>query len=480
MNYIAGSDRNEALLLPEVLDDYIAPENAVRFIDAFVEQLDLSKAGFSNAVLNETGRPPYDPGDVLRLYLYGYLNRVRSSRGLEREAARNLELIWLLRKLRPDFKTIADFRRNNGKAIKAVCREFILLCRQLELFGGELVAIDSTKIKAQNAKGRNYSEAKLKALLLEIEKKVSAYLKELDQSDAQEEASSADSGQRLSVEELREKIAQLKERKKELHGLTQDLRKSGGRQVSLTDPDSRAMSMGQGSTIGYNVQAAVDAKHSLIVDTHVTNTTSDLGALGIMAIKAQENLEAKNLKVVADKGYYNGKEVLACDSIGVTVYVAKPLTSANTARGLYGKESFKYDARQNCYICPAGQKLTYRFATNEKGRAIYYYRASGCQSCLLKAKCTRNKENRTITRLASEEVQERMAVRVARNPQIMRRRKAIIEHCFGTIKRSLGYDYFLCRGMRNVATEVNLTVLAYNLKRACNLVGVKNLIAAVS
>jgi transposase len=480
MNYIAGSDRGEALLLPEVLDDYITPENPVRFIDAFVGQLDLSKAGFTNAQLNETGRPPYDPGDLLRLYLYGYLNRVRSGRGLEREAARNLELIWLLRKLRPDFKTIADFRRDNGKAIKSVCREFILLCRKLELFGGELVAIDSTKIKAQNSKGRNYSEAKLKALLAEIENKVRAYLKELDQNDAQEASRATGSQQQLSAAELTEKIAQLKERKKELESLAQDLEKSGGTQVSLTDPDSRAMSMGRGSTVGYNVQAAVDSKHSLIVDTQVTNTTSDLGALGIMAIKAQENLEAKNLSVVADKGYYNGKEVLACESIGVTAYVSKPLTSANTARGLYGKEKFKYDARKNCYVCPAGQKLTYRFATNEKGRAIYYYRARGCKSCPLKAKCTRNKGNRTITRLAGEEVQEKMAERVARNPQIMRRRKAIIEHCFGTIKRSLGYDYFLCRGMRHVATEVNLTVLAYNLKRACNLVGVNNLIAAVS
>jgi transposase len=483
MNYIAGSDRSEALLLPEVLDDYIAAENPVRFIDAFVGQLDLGKAGFTNAQLQETGRPPYDPGDLLRLYLYGYLNRVRSSRGLEREAARNLELIWLLRKLRPDFKTIADFRRDNGKAIKNVGREFILLCRKLELFGGELVAIDSTKIKAQNSKGRNYSEARLKVLLVEIEKKVSAYLEELDQSDAreqEEEATSGECGRRLSVEELKSKIAQLKERKRELENLAQHLEKSGATQVSLTDPDSRAMCMGRGSTIGYNVQAAVDAKHSLIVDTHITNTTSDLGALGIMAIKAQENLEAKNLSVVADKGYYNGKEVLACDAIGVSAYVAKPLTSANTARGLYGKESFQYDARENCYICPAGQKLTYRFATNEKGRAIYYYRARGCKSCPLKAKCTRNQENRTITRLACEEVQEKMAERVAANPQIMRRRKAIIEHCFGTIKRSLGYDYFLCRGMRHVTTKVTLTVLAYNLKRAYNLIGVKNLIAAVS
>jgi transposase len=479
MNYIAGSDRSEALLLPEVLDDYIGPENPVRFIDAFVGQLDLGKAGFRNAQLNETGRPPYDPGDLLGLYLYGYLNRVRSSRGLEREAARNLELIWLLRKLRPDFKTIADFRRDNGKAIKAVGREFILLCRKLELFGGELVAIDSTKIKGQNSKGRNYSEAKLKGLLAEIEKKVSAYLEQLDQSDAQEEGN--DGGvERLSAQELKGKIAQLRERKRELESVAQDLEKSGATQVSLTDPDSRAMSMGRGSTIGYNVQAAVEAKHSLIVATEVTNTTSDLGALGTMALKAQEALGAEKLSVVADKGYYNGKEVLLCDTIGVTAYVAKPLTSANTAQGLYGKESFKYDAHQNCYYCPAGKKLTYRFSTNELGRAISYYQASECKSCPLKVKCTRNKENRRITRAAFEEVQDRMAERVARNPQLMRRRKALIEHCFGTIKRSLGYDYFLCRGKRAVSTEVNLTVLTYNLKRVCNLVGVRELIAAVS
>jgi transposase len=482
MNYIAGSERGEVLLLPEALEDYIAPENPVRFIDAFVGQLDLGKAGFSKAQLNETGRPPYDPGDLLRLYLYGYLNRVRSSRGLEREAGRNLELIWLLRKLRPDFKTIADFRRENASGIKEIGREFTLVCRKLELFGGELVAIDSTKIKGQNAKGRNYSAAKVQALMAEIEKKVSAYLAELDEGDAQDETGRGDSGAtpRLSAGELKEKIARLKERKEDLERVAQDLGQSGQSQVSLTDPDARAMSMGRGSTIGYNVQAAVDAKHSLIVATEVTNTTSDLGALGTMALKAQEALGAEKLEVVADKGYYNGKEVLLCDTIGVTAYVAKPLTSANTAQGLYGKESFKYDAHHNCYLCPAGKKLTYRFSTNELGRAISYYQASECKSCPLKAKCTRNKGNRRITRAAFEEVQEKMAERVAANPGLMRRRKAIIEHCFGTIKRSFGYDYFLCRGKRAVATEVNLTVLAYNLKRVCNLVGVQNLIAAVS
>jgi transposase len=475
MDYVTGTDRGEALLFPEAFDDYLTPENPVRFIDAFVEQLDVSQLGFKNAQLNETGRPPYHPGDLLRLYLYGYLNRVRSSRGLERECTRNLELIWLMRKLRPDFKTIADFRKENKQGIKAVGREFTLLCRKLELFGGELVAVDSTKIKAQNSKRRNYSAAKLKELLVEIDRKLTSYLGELDQSDAEEPTIEP-----LSMNDLKEKIAQLHARKTEYQELSVKLAESDQSQVSLTDPDSRAMSMGQGSTISYNVQAAVDAKHSLILDTEVTNTTSDLNALGTMAIKAQEALDKQDIAVVTDKGYYNGKEVLLCDSIGVTAYVAKPLTSANTAQGLYGKERFRYDAENNCYVCPAGQTLTYRFSTHELGRPIHYYRASDCQRCALKAQCTRNKANRTITRLAFEEVQEAMAERVRKNPHIMRRRKAIIEHVFGTIKRSLGYDYFLCRGFRKVATEVHLTVLAYNFKRVCNLVEMPALMKAVS
>ena len=475
MNYIRGSQREEMLLLPEALEDYIAPENPVRFIDAFVAQLDLKAAGFARATLPESGRPPYDPGDLLRLYLYGYLNRVRSSRGLEREAGRNLELIWLVCKLRPDFKTIADFRRENGPGIKKVCRDFTFLCRKLELFGGELVAIDSTKIKAQNAKGRNYSAAKVRVLLKEAEKKVSSYLQELDEVDAQEAKEAGP--ERLSATELKEKIAQLKQRQEELRALAEEVKEKG--QVSLSDPDSRAMSMGHGSQVGYNVQVAVEAKHSLIIATEVTQTTSDLGALGTMALQAQEALGRERLSVVADKGYYNGKEVLLCQEIGVTPYIAKPMTSANTARGLYGKESFKYDRHKNCYLCPAGKELTYRFSTNELGRAISYYETSACARCALKPKCTRNKDNRRITRMAGEEVQEAMAERVAKNPQLMRRRKALIEHCFGTIKRSFGYDYFLCRGKEKVTTEINLTVLAYNLKRICNLLGVQNLVAAL-
>ena len=449
----------------------------MRFLDAFVGQLDLQAAGFARAQLPETGRPPYDPGDLLRLYLYGYFNRVRSSRGLEREAGRNLEVIWLLRKLRPDFKTIADFRKENGAGIKAVCRDFTLLCRKLELFGNELVAIDSTKIKAQNAKGRNYSAAKVARLLKEAEEKVQSYLAELDQSD-REEGTPAGVEPRLSAAELKKKIGQLKEREEELRVLGEEVKEKG--QVSLTDPDSRAMSMGHGSQVGYNVQVAVEAKHSLIIATEVTQTTSDLGALGTMALQAQDALGREQLNVIADRGYYNGKEILLCQEIGVTPYIAKPLTSANTKLGLYGKERFRYDPQKNAYICPAGAELTYRFSTNELGRAISYYETGACGECRLKAYCTRNKGNRRISRLAGEEVQEKMAERVRRNPQLMRRRKALIEHCFGTIKRSFGYDYFLCRGKEKVTTEINLTVLAYNLKRVCNLIGVPQLLAALT
>ena len=463
------------MLFPEVIDDYIAADNPARLLDAFVAGLDLRALGFAHAQTAATGRPPYDPGDLLRLYLYGYLNRVRSSRRLEAEAARNLEVIWLLRRLRPDFKTIADFRKDNGAALKGVCREFTLLCRKLDLFGGELVAIDGSKFRAQNAKDRNFSAGKLRALIAEIDTKVAAYLHELETQDQLE----ADVPPRPSATEFQEKIAALKARQVRYEHLAAGLEQSGESQVSLTDSDARLMSQGAGSMVGYNVQAAVDAKHKLIVEAEVTNRASDSGELGSIAIQAQETLEAKDLSAVADKGYYSGREILMCDSVGITAYVSKPLTSANTARGLFGKERFVYDPARDGYVCPAKQLLTYRFSTNEKERPIRYYRTTGCQSCPIKGQCTRNKANRTITRLAFEEIQEAMAARVAAHPEIMRARKGIIEHCFGTLKRGWGFDHFLCRGLQKVGVEMSLATLAYNLKRAINLLGVPALLTAV-
>ena len=336
MHYIPGADRTQAVLFPEVIDDYIAADHPVRLLDAFVSQLNLAALGFAHAQTAATGRPPYDPGDLLRLYLYGYLNRVRSSRRLEAEAARNLEVIWLLRRLKPDFKTIADFRKDNGAALKGVCREFILLCRKLDLFGGELVAIDGSKFRAQNAKDRNFSAGKLRVLIAEIDTKVAAYLHELETHDQAEAAVPP----RASAAQLQEKIAALRQRGGKYQEHLAALEQSGESQVSLTDPDARLMSQGAGSVVAYNVQAAVDAKNKLIVTTEVTNRASDSGELGSLAIQAQETLEAKDLSAVADKGYYRGREILMCDSVGITAYVSKPLTSANTARGLFGKERF--------------------------------------------------------------------------------------------------------------------------------------------
>jgi transposase len=318
MGYIEGEDRKQTVLFPEVLEDYISEENPVRFIDVFIEGLNLSELGFLKAIAKETGRPPYDPGDLLRLYVYGYLNRTRSSRQLEREAGRNVELMWLMRKLRPDFKTIADFRKDNAQGIKKVCREFTLWCKRLELFGGELVAIDGSKFKAVNSPKRNFTEKKLRRLLKEIDGKIEEYLKQLDQQDQQE------SGQRgLSPEQLKEKIQRYKERREQYEQIKSNLEQSEESQVSLTDPESRSMRVGHGVEVSYNVQIVVDHKNKLVLEHEVSNEVTDQGQLFSMAKKAQETLGVQTLDVVTDRGYYSGEEVKACEESGMTVYVPK-------------------------------------------------------------------------------------------------------------------------------------------------------------
>ena len=476
MSYIQGADRAQALLFPEVLDEYVTEDNPVRFLDAFVDSLDLSTLGFQRATAKDTGRPPYQPGDLLRLYLYGYLNRLRSSRRLEQETHRNVELMWLLRKLQPDFKTIADFRKDNLDALKQVCREFTRLCRKLELFGGELVAIDGSKFRAVNSKRRNYSERKLRHTLAEIDAKIDSYLRQLDEADAAE----ADST-RPTATQLQEKIDQLKQRHAKNAQLLGQLQTNGQSQVSLTDPDARSMKVGQSTEVCYNVQTAVDARHKLIVDHQVTNAVTDLGQLTPMALQAKQTLGVEKLEAVADMGYYWGAQVKECAEAGITCYIPKPLTSANTHQGLFGKERFVYDVGRDCYRCPAGQELSYRSSSFELGRAIRYYRAplSACRACALKAQCTRNKEARRISRWEHEGLLEQMQQRVAAQPEKMKRRKALAEHPFGTIKRWMDMGYFLMRGLKKVGAEMSLTVLAYNLKRAISILGVLKLIEAV-
>jgi len=475
MSYIRGESREQIYLLPEAIDDYVGPENPVRFLDVFVEKLDLEGLGFQHATPAETGRPPYDPGDLLRLYLYGYLNRVRSSRRLEQEAARNLELMWLLRKLRPDFKTIADFRKANRTAITQVCREFTLLCKRLNLFGGELVAIDGSKFHAVNSKGRNFSASKLNRLIEEIETKIDAYLKRLDREDGEDAATPTP-----TVDALQEALRKWTAQKQQYERYDEQLKASGAKQISVTDPDSRKMLIGEGTLIGYNVQVAVDEKHKLIVEHEVTNAVTDRDQLTPMAERTKATLGVDTLDVVADMGYYDGAEVKKCEAQGITAYIPKPLTSANTKLGLFGKERFVYDADKDVYRCPAGQDLTYRFGTVEKGRAIRYYSTSACGTCPLKPQCTRNKENRRLTRWEYEEVTERMQQRVRQHPELLRKRKMIVEHPFGTIKRSMDQGYFLMRGKDKVRAEASLTVLAYNIKRVFNILGVNRMMQALA
>jgi transposase len=476
MGYIEGEDRKQTVLFPEILEDYLREENPVRFIDVFIEGLDLSEMGFGRAVPKERGRPPYDPGDLLRLYVYGYLNRTRSSRQLEREAGRNVELMWLMRKLRPDFKTIADFRKDNPQALKKVCREFTLWCKRLELFGGELVAIDGSKFGAVNNPKRNFTENKLKRMIREIDGKIDQYLKDLDGRDKQE------AGQRsLTAEQLKEKIERYQQRRAQYERLKSDLEQSGESQISLTDPESRSMRVGHGVEVSYNVQIVVDQKNKLLVEHEVTNDVIDLGQLSAMAKKAKETLGVETLEVVADRGYYNGKEVKACEQSGITAYVPKSNPSSNLKRGLFTKEDFIYEPDKDCYRCPAGKELSYRYQTLEQGRPTRIYQISGCKSCGLRSKCSINKKGiRAIKRWEDEAILEAMARRIAENPEKVELRKCLAEHPFGTIKRAMNQGYFLMRGLTKVRAEMSLTILAYNLKRVINILGVRTMVEVVT
>jgi len=473
--HIAGTDRTQAVLLPEVLDDYVGADNPVRFLDAFVAQLDLGGLGFQRAAPAETGRPGYDPGDLLRLYLYGYLHRIRSSRRLEQETHRNVELMWLLRRLTPDFKTIADFRRDHPHALTGVGREFILLCRRLDLFGGELLAIDGSKFRAVNARDKSYTPARLATLQRDIDRTLARYLRELERQD---EAEAGTEGP--SAEALRDQIAALQQRRARYEGLQQELAASGETARSLTDADSRPMMSGGRIEVCYNVQTAVDAKHKLIVAADVTNAASDRDQLSPMATAAQELLGGAMPVVVADQGYYHGAEIKRCLEAGLTPLVPRPLTSANEARGLFTKDDFAYDPWADVYRCRGWETLTYRTTTLELGRTIKNYRTSACGRCALQPRCTRNKDGRKLTRWVDEHLLEAMAQRLGHDRARFAQRKALSEHPFGTMKRGMDQGYFLLKGLRKVRGEFSLTTLAYNLKRVLHLVGVPRLLEALA
>jgi transposase len=474
--YVEGLDRRQTFLLPESLEDYVDENNPVRVIEVFVEALDLTALGFGRAVPAETGRPGYHPAVLLKLYLYGYLNRIPSSRRLEREAQRNLELVWLTGHLAPDFKTIADFRRDNGPAIRATCRQFVMLCRKLDLFSEALVAIDGSKFKAMNARDKNFTPAKLQRRIEQVEESIARYMAAMDTADRQEEGEAVPS---KSVR-LKEKIEKLREQMQQLQEMEVAIKAAPDQQISLTDPDARSMATsGKGTGIvGYNVQTAVDAKHHLIVAHEVTNVGHDRAQLANMARQAREAMGHTRLTVLADRGYFSGWEIHACEQAGIVPYVPKPLTSGAKFDGRFGKQDFVYLPKKDVYRCPAGEHLKWWFNRVEDGKVLRHYWTTRCRGCAIKADCTPSKQRR-VKRWEHEGILDAMQKRLDLVPQAMALRRQIVEHPFGTLKAWMGATHFLTRTLKRVSTEMSLQVLAYNMKRVIAIMGIGPLMQAI-
>jgi transposase len=473
--FIEGESRNQITLMPACLDDYIDADNPVRVIDLFVDELDLVELGFDSTVAAATGRPGYHPALLLKIYLYGYLNRIQSSRRLERETQRNVELMWLTGQLSPDFKTIADFRHDNGKGIRNVCKRFVALCRQLNLFSQDVVAIDGSKFKAVNNRDKNFTPHKLEQRMKQIDESIERYLNALDTADRTQPADLE-----ARTTHLQAKLVKLKKQMHYLRDIEQQLKQQPDKQLSQTDPDARSMATsGRGTgMVGYNVQTAVDTKHHLIVAHEVTNLGHDRTQLSKMALQSREALGSEDMEVIADRGYFKGPEILKCVEAGITPSVPKTMTSDNKAKGLYDKRDFVYIEADNEYRCPAGNRLIYHHSSMEDGMKINSYYTSACHHCELKAQCTTGKERR-VRRWEHEGVLDAMQNRLDRNPGKMKQRRCTVEHVFGTLKFWMGSAHFLMKTLKHVGTEMSLHVLAYNLRRVINILGVEKLMRSI-
>jgi len=475
--YITGDNRNQSALFPETLEDYITDDNSVRVIDAFVEELDIKTLGFQRADPAITGRPAYHPTTLLKIYIYGYINRIQSSRRLELETQRNIELIWLTGRLKPDFKTIADFRKDNGKAIQGVCAQFIEICRHMGLFRRSNIVVDGSKFKAVNSRDQNYTPAKIKARIEQTEKRVSRYLDELDRADREQSKSFTP-----RVSHLKDRLRAAKQLLRRLGEIEKSVGNSPDRQISMTDPDARSIATsGKGTgMVGYNVQTAVDTKHHLVVAHEVTNFGHDRTMLASVSKQAKQAIGRKTTKVFADRGYYSGPEILKCEENGIEPLVPKPLTSGSRAAGRYDKRDFIYNPKRDQYRCPIGEIAKYRCTTVDNGLTVKIYWSSACRRCpqTQKAKCTTGKDRR-IRRWVHEEVLDRMQKKLDKMPQSSRIRRQTVEHPFGTIKSWMGATHFLTKTLNHVSTEMSLHVLAYNLKRMIAIFGVKRLMQEV-
>ena len=478
MSYINGTEPGQHVLFPSTLDEYIDEANPVRAIAAFVEALDFAALEFVRARAANTGRPGYDPRQLLGLYIWGHLNRMRTSRKLERECERNLEAIWLMKNLRPDFKTIADFRKDNGEPIKQVVVQFRLWCLAEGLYGREVVAIDGSKFKAQNNSERTFTPKKLAAVIKREQARVEQYLQELDEGDAEEAATEVQPA--VSAEELREKLKRLKEKLAGHEKLQQKMKEENLSQVSLTDADARLMKSSKGSAVSYNVQTVIDKKHKLIVTYEVTNEGNDLGQLANMAGQGKQALGVDELTVLSDGGYFDGDKIKECEETGITTYLPVPQSGAATSRGLFPASRFTYDAERDLYVCPQGEELTFRGKGKGSNKKEYrLYRTAACGTCAVRAQCTKAKRGRKLQRWVHEEVLERLKARIRAQPTLLKQRKELAEHPFGTIKLNMDQGYFLLKGMKKVTTEFGLTVLSYNFKRVLNICGVAHMISSM-
>lgn len=475
MSYIKGQERNQSVLFPSTLDEYVAENNAVRAIAAFLGRLDFVKLKFVRGQAAETGRPGYDPRVLMGLFLWGHLNGICSSRKLERECQRNLEVIWLCENLRPDFKTIADFRKDNGAGIKGVVVEFRRWCLAAGLYGQEIVAVDGSKFKAVNSKERNFTRKKLSQLMARERAKISEYLEAVAAADEAEGEEPE-----LSAAQLQEKIAGLERYLAEHEELERELEASGESQVSLTDPDAKLMKTARGSEVSYNVQTVVDSKHKLIVAYEVTNEGNDLGQLAVMAQQAKEALQVEKLTVLADGGYYEGNALKECEQAGVTTYVPQPQSREAKRRGIFEQKQFRYDQLRDLYVCPQNEELRFRSKTKARGKQFKIYKTKACAGCPLRAQCTTSKYGRKLVRWVDQEVIDRLQARNRGRPELLKLRKTLAEHPFGTIKWAMNQGFFLLKGIHKVTTEFGLTVLSYNLKRVLNIMGVEQMISLLA
>jgi transposase len=464
MAHVSGQSRLQTTLFPEALDDFVSGDHPVRVIDAFVDGVDLAGLGFSKVEAEATGRPPYWPGDLLKLYVYGYLNQVRSSRRLEREAQRNVEVMWLTNRITPAFKTIADFRKDHAEAIVGVCRAFVRFCREQSLFGAEVLAVDGTKLWAVASRKQVLTPKKAAQITAAIDRKIGEYLAAMDAADRQEEAGVPE---RVDVQAA---LAALKEQREKLDLEAKALKESGAGQKVMSEPEAKLMRTAHhGHQVAYNGQIAVDGKHKLIVAFDLVSDGNDHGQLYPMAVAGKQAVGAEQVNVVADTGYSNGEHGERCAQEKITAMVLRPKTVNPEGEQYFTRDQFSYDRESDSWRCPAGEVLTRRKVSHTEQK--YEYWSKACGGCALKAKCTKAAK-RVIVRSFFEDAREAMHQRVMADPQWMKQRRGLVEHPFGGIKWLMGLPRFLVRGLKKAKAELALSILGYNLKRVISILGV--------